>query len=287
MNVSIKPIAYTALSSFSSMKRTLLIGLLFLITQSLLGQDTLKENYIKTTIYDHGELWKKTVSPKEYNYGFLLPLAVATGTSIYFDETISREVISFRQRHGLNKISNTITHFGDPYLLSSATLLAYGSGWIFRDSKLQQTSLMAAQAYIHNGIFTYLGKLAFARQRPFVKSQDNWHFFPYSLQGHEPSATAYQSFPSGHTSGIFAIATVVAKQYNDNFWIPTIAYSMATLTGVSRISESKHWLSDAIVGAALGYGIGHFVVESNKNTQFTLFPTYWENSVSLTLQLEI
>ena len=286
MNIS-TPHIYTPLLSSKSMKGTLLVGLFFLISQSFVGQDTLKENYIKTTIYDHGELWKKTIKPREYNYKILLPLAAVTGTSIYFDETIRHEIVSFSHKHKLDNISNTITHFGDPYLLGSATLLAYGSGWVFGDSKLQQTSLLAAQAYIHNGIFTYLGKLAFARQRPFVNDQDQWHLFPYSLQGHEPSATAYQSFPSGHTSGIFAIATVVAKQYKDNSWIPPIAYSMATLTGISRISEGKHWLSDVIAGAALGYGIGHFVVESNKNTRFTLFPTYWDNSVSLTLQLEI
>jgi membrane-associated phospholipid phosphatase len=171
-------------------------------------------------------------------------------------------------------------------VLAPAVAIAYGSGWLFGDSKLRKTAVMAAEAYFHNGVFTYLGKLAFARQRPFVDGTDHWHFFPYSLQGHKPSATAYQSFPSGHTSGIWAIATVFAKQYRDTKWVPVLAYSAATLTGISRVTENKHWLSDVIFGAALGYGIGNFVVKRNRNTNFTLFPTYWDNSVSLTMQLE-
>ena len=269
------------------MRNLFFLCFLLLIAQTIPGQDTTQENYFGKTIRDHGKLWEKTVKVQEYNYKILLPLVAATGSSIYFDETISREVNSFSRRNNFNNISNTITHFGDPYVLGSATLLAYGSGWLFQDHKLQQTVLMAAQAYFHNGIFTYMGKWAFSRQRPFVNNQDRWHFFPHSLGNQEPSARAYQSFPSGHTSGIFAIATVVAKQYRNNRLVPVTAYTIAGLTGISRVSENQHWLSDVITGAALGYGIGHFVVESNRNTQFTLFPTYWNNSISLTVQLEI
>lgn len=268
------------------MRKTLPLLLLLIISLSATAQDSLRRNIFTATLQDHAAIWKSSIQLKQHDYSTLIPVFAAGGAAIYFDEIVSAELVNSRKRFGLGEISNGITHMGDPYVLGPAVALAYGSGWLFGDSKLRQTAVMAAEAYFHNGIFTYIGKLAFARQRPFVDGTDHWHFFPYSLQGHDPSATAYQSFPSGHTSGIWAIATVFAKQYRDTKWVPVLAYSAATLTGISRVTENKHWLSDVIFGAALGYGIGNFVVKRNRNTNFTLFPTYWDNSVSLTMQLE-
>ncbi|MCF8332117.1 MAG: phosphatase PAP2 family protein [Bacteroidales bacterium] len=267
--------------------RTKILILLFIFPAfSLTSQDTLQYNFLHKTLVNHGKIWESTVQFGQYNYKKLIPLALLTGTSLYFDEEISKQVVSFTEKNKLERYSHTVTQFGDPYILGGTLLLSYGSGWLFRDQKLRQTAVMATEAYIHNGIFTYLGKLAFARQRPFVNGKDRWHFFPYSLQGHSPSNTAYQSFPSGHTSGVFAVATVFARQYQNTTWVPVLAYSIATLTGISRVTEHKHWLGDVIAGAALGYGIGNFVYLNSKDTRYTLFPTYWDNNVSLTFQLE-
>ena len=85
----------------------------------------------------------------------------------------------------------------------------------------------------------------------------------YDLNG--DSGTDYQAFPSGHTSTAWAMATVIARQYRDKPMIPIISYSLATLVGVSRMAENKHWASDVLIGAILGYSIGRFVTRKKKS----------------------
>jgi hypothetical protein len=51
-------------------------------------------------------------------------------------------------------------------------------------------------------------------------------------------------------------------EYHDRPIIPIVAYSAATLIGLSRITENKHWASDVFVGAALGYLCGRQVVNN-------------------------
>ena len=63
-----------------------------------------------------------------------------------------------------------------------------------------------------------------------------------------------RSFPSGHTSASFIAATVAHKLYGRQISSP--AFLLAGLTGISRIHDNKHYLSDVIFGAALGITIG-------------------------------
>jgi membrane-associated phospholipid phosphatase len=72
-----------------------------------------------------------------------------------------------------------------------------------------------------------------------------------------------QSFPSGHATGAFAFASVIAAHY-DNAWVATASYTIASLVGVARIEQDAHWTSDVIAGALIGGLIGHHLVEFNK-----------------------
>lgn len=56
--------------------------------------------------------------------------------------------------------------------------------------------------------------------------------------------------------------TVFASEYRNKPLIPIIAYSAATLIGVSRITENKHWGTDVLVGAAVGFLAGKQVVNN-------------------------
>jgi membrane-associated phospholipid phosphatase len=72
------------------------------------------------------------------------------------------------------------------------------------------------------------------------------------------------SFPSGHTAGAFAVATVFSRRYGRSHrWVPWLSYSLATVTGFSRVSWSAHFPSDVFLGATLAYVIGRYVVLRN------------------------
>jgi hypothetical protein len=68
-----------------------------------------------------------------------------------------------------------------------------------------------------------------------------------------PDGSNDHSFPSGHTATAFMTATMLNKEYGyKSPWIGFGAYSVATATGLMRIANNKHWLSDVMVGAGIG-----------------------------------
>lgn len=68
-----------------------------------------------------------------------------------------------------------------------------------------------------------------------------------------PDGSDNHSFPSGHTATAFAMATMLSKEYGHiSPWISVGGYSVATATGLMRMANNKHWLSDVMVGAGVG-----------------------------------
>jgi membrane-associated phospholipid phosphatase len=65
-----------------------------------------------------------------------------------------------------------------------------------------------------------------------------------------------KSFPSGHASAMWGLASALAHQYPHNRPLKWAAYSLATTATLLRIPARKHFPSDILVGATLGYLIG-------------------------------
>mgnify|MGYP002409371894 FL=1 len=85
-------------------------------------------------------------------------------------------------------------------------------------------------------------KLILSRQRPY-KIIEQLHTFGINLKDY--------SFPSGHTTASFSIATVLALN------IPIISlltFLIATIIGMSRIYLGVHYPTDVVAGIILGVG---------------------------------
>ncbi|MGI6233308.1 MAG: phosphatase PAP2 family protein [Prevotella sp.] len=68
-----------------------------------------------------------------------------------------------------------------------------------------------------------------------------------------PDGSNCQSFPSGHTATAFMTATMLNEEYGHlSPWVGVGAYTAATATGLMRMANNKHWLSDVMVGAGIG-----------------------------------
>ena len=93
------------------------------------------------------------------------------------------------------------------------------------------------------------------------------------------------SFPSGHATGAFAFASVIAAHYDD-VWVDATAYTVASLVGVARIQLDAHWTSDVIAGGLIGGLIGHHLVDFNRrlreNSDSSLVPTIGTDGSQLT-----
>ena len=74
------------------------------------------------------------------------------------------------------------------------------------------------------------------------------------------------SFPSGHATSAFAVATVFAYEYRDHLAVPVAAYSLASLVAVSRVGARRHWLSDVFAGGSMGFMLGRHTYRRRHNT---------------------
>ena len=75
----------------------------------------------------------------------------------------------------------------------------------------------------------------------------------YGVGRLRPDGSQHNSFPSGHTAMVFSSATILHREYGHlSPWVSVAGYSVATITGISRMLNNRHWLTDVIVGAGVG-----------------------------------
>lgn len=94
-------------------------------------------------------------------------------------------------------------------------------------------------------------------------------------QGRPNNSQEKNSFPSGHTSAAFSFASVIGAEH-EWYW-GAVAYSLATLTALSRLNDDRHFLRDVVAGATVGasYGLGLYYRQhpGSDNHVATLLPT--------------
>ncbi|MHA4895343.1 phosphatase PAP2 family protein [Pedobacter sp. PWIIR3] len=68
-----------------------------------------------------------------------------------------------------------------------------------------------------------------------------------------PDHSGFNSFPSGHTANAFATAEFLKQEYKDvSPWYGYAGYGVASATGILRMYNNRHWLSDVVAGAGFG-----------------------------------
>jgi membrane-associated phospholipid phosphatase len=164
----------------------------------------------------------------------------------------------------------------DNYLMFGPTVAVYAlnaAGIHGRDNFKDRTMILLMANVFANGA---------------VFSVKNW--------SHElrPDGSDYQSFPSGHTAEAFAGAEFMRMEYKDvSPWYGVAGYAMATATGMLRMYNDKHWMSDVVAGAGVGIAstrlaywlypkMQHlFGKGGKKETANILMPSYSNGSVGL------
>ena len=75
----------------------------------------------------------------------------------------------------------------------------------------------------------------------------------YTVKAARPDGSARNSFPSGHAATAFMAATILHKEYGHRSpWFSVAGYTAATATGIARMLNNRHWMSDVMVGAGIG-----------------------------------
>lgn len=188
--------------------------------------------------------------------GNLAPLLIGaslTGASSFLDQGV-------QTRYGQNTgglLASPGSTAGGPSVMLPLMGGLFLAGRVSHSGTFRAATYDMAQALIVNSTYTEIFKRAVGRPRPDMS--DN------------------KSFPSGHASNAFALATVANAHFGAKVGIP--AYLAAGAIGFARIDNNKHNLSDVVAGATLGYIVGRTVVKQDggtthgRKTRFQLVPS--------------
>ena len=119
----------------------------------------------------------------------------------------------------------------------------------------------------------------------------------YTASEMRPDGTSANSWPSGHTATSFVGATILHKEYGmtRSPWFSVAGYGVATATGVMRILNNRHWISDVLSGAGigimsteLGYALGDMLFKGkgllrNDLESFSEKPSFFAISMGMSL----
>ena len=222
---------------------------------------------------DAGQIWSYPVHIQAKDILPIAGLAAVTGLLIATDEGNYRGFKDYRDSHGwVRTVSPAITKMGSWGAWGTVTAFL-GVGLVGGDKTAIETAVLATSAMLQCQLVSGVLKGISGRQRPeYADGDDHWYGPEGFFRRFEKGLTGkYDSLPSGHTITAFSLATVVAMQYRDTVWVPILSYAVATGVGLSRVTESKHWLSDVLVGGALGHVIGRLVVRNHRK-RYHLMP---------------
>jgi membrane-associated phospholipid phosphatase len=254
--------------------------------QSQPKQETMNEtsvefnsDYLKGYVTD---LKNIVVAPASWDSSDWITAGIVTGIAVglYDNDAKIQKWVQNHKTTTTNNIGDNVTFLGfgkyTPVLLGGM----YMYGHVADDGKMRKTVLLSVESFVLTGVFVQVLKYSTHRHRPYTEDG------PYAWDGPRlhGSNDSY-SFPSGHASSAFAIATVIASEY-DNYWVPSLAYGIAAITSFNRVSHSAHWSSDAFIGSAIGYFTGKAIVAfnpDNPENKLGLAPMAFDGGLGMVL----
>jgi membrane-associated phospholipid phosphatase len=188
-----------------------------------------------------------------------IPTAAILATTAALIALDPHDAPYFRRTSSFGGFNSVFTGNGTTVGMVLAPVSLYAAGLARRDSKMQATALLVGEAVADSEILATVLKDATKRVRPAALSPGQ-NFWDTWFESKGSFLRGNGSMPSGHTIVAFSVATIVARRYGNQKWVPYVSYGMAALVGLSRITLSAHFISDVFVGGALGYSVSRFAV---------------------------
>ncbi len=194
--------------------------------------------------------WPWPASPPEaaraalYLAAFLAPFLLL----FMADTRLMEEVRGIQTQAGL-RIMNWVTLLGDGRADFAIAVGFLALGYFTQRAREREVGKQAFYALLVSSLIAQVVKYSVCRSRPYVDNAGVFNFLPCALRG------AFASFPSGHVTTAFTLATVLAAASPR---ARGAVYFLAMLVAASRVYLGSHFFSDILAAAVLGVGVGAF-----------------------------
>lgn len=226
------------------------------------------------------------------------PEHISTGWSALFKDTV-RDFAQFPRRPstwvilGIGVGGALLTHPADSYVEThvvnnkNADRIFSVGKWVGSDYAMVASSvgLWAVGRYVvgpvaEESMTNKYSEMGFDLMRSQILAQTMVQATKYALRRHRPTGECC-SFPSGHAASAFAAAAVLERHLGYRGSWPFIAG--AFYVGASRLVDNRHFLSDVMMGAAIGTASGWTVVGHHPSNSFVLRPVAVDGGMMIAL----
>jgi membrane-associated phospholipid phosphatase len=234
---------------------------IFSVTPSTLGQipsptptpqpsatPSLEKQFFKNVLRDQKAIWTSPFHLRGRDARWLAPLGIGTAALIATDRSTGDEIAESRKQLNASRI---VSYAGSGYGVGGVALTFYLFGRAKHNARARETGLLGAEALVDSALVVTALKEITQRSRPLA-GKNRGDFFDGG-----------SSFPSGHSIEAWSLATVIANEYHDRRLVQVVAYGIAGAVSVARFTGQNHYLSDVLIGSAMGYGIGRYVYHAH------------------------
>jgi membrane-associated phospholipid phosphatase len=209
---------------------------------------TLESQFFKNILRDQKAIWTAPFHLHSQDARWLAPLGLGTAALIATDRRTGDEIA---ESTGQLNTSRIISYAGSAYGVGSVAATFCLFGRAKHDDRARETGILGAEALIDSAIVVNAVKEIAQRRRPTA------------AKGRSDFFDGGSSFPSGHSIEAWSLAAIIANEYHDKPLVQISAYGIASAVSVARFTGRKHYLSDVLVGSAMGYGIGKYVYHAH------------------------
>jgi membrane-associated phospholipid phosphatase len=213
---------------------------------------------------------------RKYWFFSLLTTIFIIFSYFYFDKPIAYYFIDHAKEY--DALGTYLSIFGESYWEFSIAIIGFLFFRFFKKNELYvHRFLFLLYSNIFSGFLSLLLKNLFGRMRPWglKDGSDEYGFllfqnldmgliekFKYQMNILIDCATPHISFPSGHSTTLFTVATYLWLLFPKQKYIWFIT---ASILATGRILASDHYLSDIIAGALLGILSTHYLYSKLKD----------------------
>ena len=172
---------------------------------------------------------------------FGLAAAGFTAAAIPGDKWLTDETTEAHSA-GERRLASAFSPLGNGALVFGALAATYGASRLLHHEGLTASVTRVGASVLVSSAAVLTLKEGFGRPRPLDSPGDSDDLMPFR---------GGASFPSGHTTLAFALATAVSHESHSR-WVPWVLYPLASAVAWSRVHEQEHWTSDVVAGAFLG-----------------------------------